>query len=182
MKRIVMGAAAAALSVAAVGLATAGAAGATGRAAMSKPSAQDVKWMRSNGQTDLTEIAAGKLVLAKSGNAPTRQLAKVTKRQHAMVLVKLTKLAHGSGVTLPKTPNAMQRKQAAALKKLGGLTFDRAYDKAQIAGHKQSISQTKLEIKRGTSSTVVAFAKHYLPVAEMHLKMAEKLKGQITPP
>jgi putative membrane protein len=182
MKRIVVGAAFAALSVPAFGLAAAGSAGAATRTASSRASAQDVKWMKSNAQTDLTEVSAGKLVLSKSSNVDTRRLARITKTQHTMVLAKLSKLADRSGVTLPTSPNAMQLRQAAALKKLSGLPFDRAYDKAQIAGHKLSISQTKLEVKKGTDNTVVAFARYYLPVAEMHLKMAEKLKGEITTP
>jgi putative membrane protein len=182
MKKIAIGAAVAALSVPALGLAAAGSAGAATGTATSKASAQDAKWMKSNAQTDLTEISAGKLVLSKSSNADTRRLAKVTKAQHTLALSKLRGLANRSGVTLPTSPNAMQLQQAAALKKLSGLPFDRAYDKAQIAGHRLSISQTKLEINKGTDRPVVAFAKHYLPVAEMHLKMAQKLKGEITTP
>jgi hypothetical protein len=37
-------------------------------------------------------------------------------------------------VTLPTSPNATQLKQAAQLKKLSGITFDKTYDKDQIAG------------------------------------------------
>ena len=182
MKRITMRAAVAALTIPVAGLAAAGTADIASAAAAQKPSAQDVRWMKSNAQTDLTEISAGKLVLSKTGNVDTRKLAKVTKAQHTTALSQLRRLAKRSGVTLPTSPNPMQLKQAAALKKLSGLTFDRAYDKAQIAGHKLSISQTKTEIKRGADGQVVAYAKQYLPVAEMHLKRAQKLKGEITAP
>jgi predicted outer membrane protein len=69
--------------------------------------------------------------------------------------------------------------QAIQLKKLSGLTFDKTYDKDQIAGHMLSISQTKSEIRKGSDSKVVGFANYYLPIAEINLKMAQKLKTEL---
>jgi putative membrane protein len=177
MKRFATGAAIAVLCVPAAGLAETGSAGAATTAATGKPSAQDIKWMKSNAQTDLAEISAGKLVQSKSRTPGVLRLAKVTETQHAQVLAKLRALAQHLKVTLPTSPNTMQQAQAAALKKLSGVDFDTTYDLDQIAGHKLSISQTETEIKKGTTSTVVGFAKTYLPTAEMHLKMAVKLKA-----
>ncbi len=177
MKKFAAGATIAALSLSGFGLAAAGAANA---AATVKASAQDVTWMTSNAQTDLAEISAGTLVLSKSTNADTRSLAKVTKSQHQAALTKLRIVAKNLHVTLPKSPNPTQSKQAAQLKKLSGLTFDKTYDQDQIAGHVLSIRQTKIEIAKGSDAKVVAFARDYLPVAEMHLKMAQKLKTELS--
>jgi putative membrane protein len=178
MRKFAVGAAMAALSVSGLGLAATGAADA---AAAAKPSAQDVTWMTSNAQTDLAEISLGTLVASKSTNAGTLSLAKVTKSQHKMALAKLTTIAKDFHVALPTSPNAAQLKQAAQLKKLSGITFDKTYDKDQIAGHVLSITQTKTEIKAGSDAKVVGFAKYYLPVAEMHLKMAQKLQTTLNP-
>jgi putative membrane protein len=176
MKKFIAGAVMAGLSVSGLGLAATGAADA---AATMKPSAQDVTWMRANAQTDLAEISLGTLVASKSTNAGTLSLAKVTKSQHKAALAKLTAIATDLHITLPTSPNVTQLKQAGELKKLSGLTFDKTYDADQIAGHLLSITQTKSEIKKGSDSKVVGFAKYYLPVAEMHLKMAQKLKTEL---
>ena len=178
MRKLATGAALAALSVSGLGLAATGAADA---AATAKPSAQDVTWMTANAQTDLAEISLGTLVASKSTNTATLSLAKTTKSQHKTALAKLTVIAKASHVTLPTSPNATQLKQAAQLKKLSGITFDKTYDKDQIAGHILSITQTKAEIKKGSDTKVVGFAKYYLPIAEMHLKMAQKLQTTLNP-
>jgi putative membrane protein len=175
MKKFATGAALAVLSVSGLGLATTGAAD----AAM-KPSTQDVTWMKANAQTDLAEISLGTLVAAKSTNADTRNLAKVTKSQHTAALGKLTTIAKGLHVTLPTSPNTSQLTQASALKKLSGMDFNKTYDLDQIQGHTLSISQTGTEIAKGDDAKVVSFAKYYLPIAQMHLKMAQKLKTELS--
>jgi len=176
MRKLATAAAMAVLSVPGLGLAATGAADA---AATMKPSAQDITWMTANAQTDLAEISLGTLATSKSPNAETLSLAKVTKAQHKAALAKLTTVAKDLHVTLPTSPNAAQLKQATQLKKLSGLTFDKTYDTDQIAGHVLSITQTKSEITKGHDSKVVGFAKYYLPIAEMHLKMAQKLKTEL---
>ena len=169
------GAAMAVLSVSGLGLATTGAA----NAAATKPSTQDITWMKANAQTDLAEISLGTLVLSKSTNADTRSLAKVTKSQHTVALAKLTTIAKGLHVTLPTSPSTTQLTQANALKKLSGMNFDKTYDLDQIQGHVLSITQTGNEIAKGDNAKVVSFAKYYLPIAEMHLKMAKTLKTEL---
>jgi putative membrane protein len=175
MRTLATGAAVAVLSVSGLGVAT----GAASAAATAKPSAQDVTWMTTNAQTDLAEISLGTLVASKSTNADTLSLAKVTKSQHTMALRKLTTIAQGLHITLPTSPNATQLKQANQLKKLSGRRFDKTYDQDQIAGHVLSVSQTNTEISKGRDAKVVGFANYYRPIAEMHLKMAQKLKTEL---
>jgi putative membrane protein len=174
MRKFATGATVSLLAISGLGV------GAGGAAAAAKPAKQDATWMKSNAQTDLAEISAGKLVRMRSTNSATMKLAKVTETQHKMVLAKLQRLASKLDVTLPTSPSQKQLRQASMLKAKTGLTFDRYYDTIQIAGHQQSISLTKREIHNGQNPTVVSFAKHYLPFAQMHLKMAEKLKSTLS--
>jgi putative membrane protein len=176
MRKLATGAAMAVLSVSGLGLATTGAAD----AAATKPSTQDVTWMKANAQTDLAEISLGTLVASKSKNADTLSLAKITKSQHQMALTKLSAIAKELHVTLPTSPTATQLKQATVLKKLSGMNFDKTYDLDQIQGHVLSITQTGTEIAKGDNAKVVSFAKYYLPIAQMHLKMAQKLKTELS--
>jgi putative membrane protein len=179
MRKLATGAALAVLSVSGLGLTATGAANA---APTMKASTQDVTWMTANAQTDLAEISLGTLVASKTTNAETLSLAKVTKSQHKTALAKLSTVAKELHVTLPTSPNATQLKQAAQLKKLSGLTFDKTYEQDQIAGHLLSISQTNTEISKGIDAKVVDFANYYLPIAKMHLKMARTLKTDLRNP
>lgn len=145
-----------------------------------RPSAHDVTWMKSNAQTDLAEITVGKLALAKSHSADLRMVARVTMKNHETALAKLEVLAKKDSVKLPTEPNASQRKAAAELKSLSGHKFNLTWDNVQISGHQLSIAQTKAEIAKGKNPAVVSFAKYYLPIAKMHLAMAEKLHRQLT--
>jgi putative membrane protein len=148
--------------------------------ATAKPSTQDVTWMKSNAQTDLAEIAIGKLATAKSHDADLLKVAKVTTENHETVLAKLKVLAKKEGVKLPTAPNASQQKAAKQLKSLSGSKFNLAWDSIQIAGHKLSIAQTETQISKGSAAAVISFARYYLPIAKMHLSMVEKLHHQLT--
>lgn len=148
--------------------------------ATAKPSAQDVTWMKSNAQTDLAEIAIGKLAMARSHNADLLKVAKVTMENHETVLAKLEVLAKKEGVNLPTAPNASQQKDARKLESLSGSKFNLAWDNIQITGHKLSIAQTETEISKGSAPAVISFAKYYLPIAKTHLSMTEKLHHQLT--
>jgi putative membrane protein len=148
--------------------------------ATARPSGQDVWWMKTNAQTDLAEIALGKLAMSKSHNADLLKVAKVTMADHETALAKLKVLAGKEHVTLPAAPSASQQKQAWELKHLWGHRFNLAWDNTEIAGHKLSISQTRTEIAKGSAPAVTGFAKYYLPIAKMHLAMAEKLHRELT--
>ncbi len=161
-----------------MGAGTAGAA--TARPATPKPSAQDTAWMASNAQTDLAEIAIGKLAMARSHDADLLKVAKVTMENHETVLAKLKVLAKKEGVKLPAAPSASQQKDARELESLSGSKFNLAWDNIQITGHKLSIAQTGTEISKGSAPAVISFARYYLPIAKMHLSMVEKLHHQLT--
>ena len=44
----------------------------------------------------------------------------------------------------------------------------------QVKGHLLSIAKTKTEIAKGSNALVIKYAKAYLPVAQMHLRMARR--------
>lgn len=153
---------------------------ATAAPAAARPSAQDVLWMKTNAQTDYAEISLGELAMAKSHNAGLLMVAKVTLDNHEAALAKLKALAKAEGVTLPGEPNAEQRATAAKLKTFTVTRFNLNWDTNEILGHQLSIKQTSTEIAKGKAPAVTGFAKYYLPVAKMHLAMAEKLHGELT--
>jgi putative membrane protein len=175
VKRIATCAGVSLLSVAAV----LGSGGASASAATA-PSAQDVSWMQGNAQTDMAEIAIGTTAETRAVSTVIKNLATVTKSNHIQALAQLKSVAAAAGVTLPTAPNATQQAQGAQLMSIPDAQFDLTYDNDQIAGHELSISQTETEISTGSDPAVVAYAKVYLPVAQMHLQMADSAHAVLT--
>ena len=136
--------------------------------------------MTQNAQTDLAEIKLAILVQQKGTTTQARSLAQRTSSDHQQALTKLRSLARTLNVTLPSVPNAQQRSMASALSAQSGSAFDISYLKGQVAGHEQSIAQTETELSSGSDSQVVAFAKSYLPIAQMHLADAQRDLRQLT--
>ncbi len=132
----------------------------------------DAAFMRGNAHTDLAEITIGGIALDRSTDSAVRELATVTISDHTTALSQLSAVASDTGVHLPDQPNTSQRKAAARLATVPAGAFDLTYLQVQVAGHEKSIAATRHEIAAGTDPEVIAFAKGYLPVAEMHLKMA----------
>jgi putative membrane protein len=147
---------------------TSGAARASGSA-----SGQDKAFMTSNAQTNLAEISAAKLALAKAGQE-WHDLASKILHDHQTAQKELHQAARSTGFTLPSRPNATQLAQAKRLQAMGSAGFVAAFLQAQANGHRLSIKNTQAEIRNGSDPAVVAYAKKYLPVAESHLAMVNQ--------
>jgi putative membrane protein len=141
-------------------------------------SAQDITWARSNAQTDLAQIALGKLAEQRALRPATRTLARTIMSGHEKALAQLRTVASETGITLPTAPSATQR--AAALMTVPSGQFDATYLSDLIRGHELSISQTRTEIAHGSSVTVKNFASMYLPTAEHHLTLLEAAYAALT--
>jgi putative membrane protein len=141
----------------------------------SQLSPQDQTFMTQNAQTDLAEIGAGKLAVARATTGPIRQTAQTIMSDHQQILSQLQGLARDLHVTLPNSPDATQQQQAQHLETSSGTDFDHTYLQDETKGHQTSIAQTQQEIKSGSDQQVVNFAKSYLPGAEQHLRMVQNL-------
>jgi putative membrane protein len=136
-------------------------------------SAQDQAFVTSNAQSNLAEISLGQLGEARAGDAKTKALAEVTLRDHETLEAGLTKVAKAEGLTMPTSPNAMQLQTAATLKATPAAAFDGAYAHAEVMGHQLAIAAANTETTAGSNASVIAYAKSYIPIATMHLQMAE---------
>jgi putative membrane protein len=134
--------------------------------------AVDRTFARKNEQTNLAEIALGKLALDRSHRPGVRHLARVTIKNHRTAKARLMRVAAKDGITLPKRPSKTQRAAARMLQ--NATAFNRKYLRVQIQGHKLSIAQTRKELRSGNNTRVQTYAKWYLPVAQMHLRMAQR--------
>jgi putative membrane protein len=147
--------------------------------AVAAPNSQDTAYVTSNGQTSLAEIAIGQLALQRAQNDATRELAQMTLADHQDALAKLQSVAAGLGIAVPTEPSADQKKDAATLQAVSDDAFDLTYAQIQVAGHQKSIAGTNQEISTGSDPALIDYAKGYLPVATMHLQMAQDALAEL---
>jgi putative membrane protein len=136
-------------------------------------SAQDRAFFVSNAQSNLAEIALGNLGNQKGTDAATKALASVTLADHTKLQAQLASVAKADGVTLPTEPNAMQKATAASLMAAPSATFDLAYAQAEVMGHQTAIAAAQTETTAGGDTALKSYATGYIPVATMHLNMAQ---------
>lgn len=144
-------------------------------------SEQDRTFMAQNAQTDLAEIASGRLAAQRGTTEPIRRTGQTLASDHQRALSELQGIAKADSVTLPTTPDAAQQHVADQLKLSTGAAFDQAYTTSGIKGHQLSIQQTQHELSSGSDAQVKQFAANYLPVAQKHLQMLQQLSNHIPP-
>ena len=159
----------AAMTVLSVGI------GSSASATTAAPGTVDSTLMHDNAQTNLAEITIGKIAESRAQSPDTKALAEKTMTDHQAALIKLQAVAKSVGYTLPDEPNAAQQADAAKLTSVSQDQFDLTYAQIQVAGHQLSIAGTKTELATGTTAEVKNYATGYLPVAQMHLDMAQDL-------
>lgn len=136
-----------------------------------RASAQDRAFLKGNHQVNMAEELLGNYVLANAKDPSARALAKKTIADHVYADKVVQKLAAKYYVHLPATVNYKQTKAYAQLTSHNRVNLN--YFVLQIAGHKTSIKSVQLELRGGYNKDVLTYAKVYLPIAQMHLKMAE---------
>ena len=133
---------------------------------------QDQTFVTSNAQSNLAEIALGKLGEQRGQDAATHRLAAVTLSDHSKLQAQLTQAAKSAGLTVPSTPNAMQQAVASQLMATSTSAFDLAYAQAEVTGHQMALAAARTESAAGSNTAVVGYDKDYIPIATGHLNMA----------
>lgn len=151
------------------GAAPASAATASRQATASQARAIDVAWMKASAQSDLFEIASGRIAVQKATTNGVAELGEMFAEMHALHLRQLRALAKAEGVTLP---TALTPKQAAVVEKLEstpeGIAWDRTWARAQAAGHRMSVIMTGKARQTSRDPEILAFERATLKVVQAH--------------
>lgn len=163
--------------LAAVVLAMAG--GSAAQAQTNTVSDQDKTFLKGQQETNIAEVALGKIVIERATSDKVRELATMLVADHQKVL-ELNKALHTKlGLTAPEEPSAEQKATAEKIKAQTGAAFDEAFVAAQVEGHTKSISKAQAEISSGSHPDVKAFATDYLPKAQSHLEHSQATQGAL---
>lgn len=147
-------------------------------------SAQDRLFMRKVSEGNVAEIKTARLALNRTRSSDVKMVANMIIKGHTQSQNELAYLAKTKQVSIPKTPNAMHRREYAMLSRRSGAAFDKAYLKGQVRDHYATVQLFNRETTIGQDSSVRGFANKYLPDVQAHTVMIDKSassRGVYTP-
>jgi putative membrane protein len=171
------GAAQAQTTAAATSAAKTTTAGATATGApAAKLDRSDRKALIEMAQSNMAEIATGKLALSKAVNPEIKAYAQRMVDEHSKTLAEVQTLAQAKGVELPKELNVKFKAKGAMLEALKGDIFDRTYMKQSgRRDHRVTHEQLRDNMDKIKDPDIKALAMKMRPVVEQHLLAADEL-------
>ena len=136
------------------------------------------------GSANAWEIQSSQLALQMSTNPGVQNFANMIIADHMALGQQVAAAATSAGLTPP--PPALLPQHQAMLDQLrasgSGLSFDMAYQQAQIAAHQQAIQLMQNYAASGDLPALRTVASGAIPVMQKHLSMAQALAMAPPPP
>jgi len=118
--------------------------------------------------SNLNEILAGQLALARATDERVRALARMFIEHHTLLDQQVRQVAQRLHVRLPNEPSAQTQLELALLSQFSGAQFDRAWLIQQLIAHARAIVLTEIELTLGRQRLVLALAAAAAPVIQRH--------------
>ena len=134
----------------------------------------DKQFMITAAKTDMTEAHEGQMAENQASRADVKDFAKALVQDHTESYVHLSELAGKIGVSIPKGINTGKDRTIQELVHLKGASFDRAFERDEIASHRRALEIFKREAAHAQDPDVKAYATGRIPVLEKHLRLAEE--------
>ncbi len=144
------------------------ASGASAATAAPAVNAVDRAYLVGAHQSNLAEIAAGKLAQTKGSSQEVKDLGVMLVADHTKLDAATRKVAAAKNVSLPAAPNAEQKAMQAKLTKASAGSFDAMFIAGQITGHAKTMAIGAKESTGGSDATVKKSAADAAPVIAEH--------------
>jgi putative membrane protein len=142
-------------------------------------SSQDRMFMDEASQINLTEIALGRYMQAHATTTAAKNLGGRYARDHTTAQANLRALASRLRVAVPKAPAAPLKSVVAQVEGQKGRNMDVAFTKVSVSGHQAAITIFRKEESAGSNPAVKAYAAHYLPMLQTHLRLAKQAESAL---
>lgn len=133
--------------------------------------AQDKAFLQAAHQSNLGEIAAGKLAQSNGSGQQVKDLGAMMVTDHTKMDAALRQVATAAKVSLPAAPDSEQRAMQAKLTSAPAGEFDAMYVSGQIAGHAAAMRLVATEAAAGADATVKKAAATAAPIIAQHYRM-----------
>jgi putative membrane protein len=134
------------------------------------------KFIQEAVQGDIAEVDVGKLAQEKGQSANVKEFGAMLVKDHGAHKAKAEEVANELGVKSPTGSSMSEKATYAKLKVLSGSSFDSAFAKAMVKGHKEHIKAYQKEASKNDPAGKLA--KETLPTLQHHLQVAEQLTTQ----
>ena len=125
-------------------------------------------------RSDMYEVAAGRLAVAKTGDPAVKSFARRMVEAHTKTTTAL-KAALPSGVTPPSELDKRRQGLLDDLRASKGPEFDKRYINQQVAAHQEALALMRGYAAHGDDPALKAVAAKAVPIVEHHLEMAKQL-------
>jgi putative membrane protein len=138
----------------------------------------DQNFMKQASIGNEAEIQLGQMAQQKASSPAVKRFAARMVKDHSAADDQLKNIAASQHLSLPTALDPQHKDQAAALSRLSGPQFDRAYMQLMVKEHTEDVSKFQKESKEAHDDTVKQFAVATLPVLESHLNEAKQIEQQ----
>jgi putative membrane protein len=121
------------------------------------------------------EVQLGQLAQQKAASPDVKEFGQKMVTDHTRLGEQMKTVAGNIGMTVPSGTSVGGKATAAELKLLSGDSFDKAYIKAMVKGHRDDLQAFQKEATTGFSPEVRNAAKKGAGVVQHHLEMAEQI-------
>jgi putative membrane protein len=137
------------------------------------------EFLNAAAQSNLFEISASRIALARGGSAAVRRFAETMLRDRVSVDTDLQQLAASVGVALPSRLDEDLQARLVVLEQLTGNEFDRAYARnAGVLAQEEALAAFERAADRH-GERVQRFAADRIPALRKHLERARQLASEI---
>lgn len=130
------------------------------------------------GASDLFEIEAAKVAAKRSTNPEVKKFAAMMEKAHTATTAELKTAiaASGATITLPTMLSKDMQDELDDLNKADAKDFDKKYADSQVDAHQAALNLLQRYAQDGDTAALKAFAAATAPKVQEHLNMAEGLK------
>jgi putative membrane protein len=122
------------------------------------------------------EMQMGELAQQRSKNVAVQQFGQKLRADHAKAADDIENLLEPLNMSVPAEPSTEQQSHHAALAKLSGEEFDRAFVPLMVASHREAIAKYEAQTHANPNQQVSDLATKQLPALREHLATAESLQ------
>ena len=128
--------------------------------------------------SDMFEIEAAKLAAKRSTNASVKKFAAEMEKAHAKTSeeLKAAIATSGAAITLPTALSSDAQGKLDDLNKADAKDFDKKYADSQVDAHQAALNLLQRYAQDGDTAAIKSFAAATAPKVQEHLNMAEGLK------
>ncbi len=142
------------------------------------PGARDARLLRDMVDSDLAQMASGKLAASKAATPQVRRFGQQMIGEHSEFLKERKQMARARSFSLPELPDRASQDAINALALLSGTGFDRAYAQGQVRSQAGALELLREAASRAADPALRKHAEDTIPSVKADLKKARELAAE----